>query len=409
MQLVNRVPLLILCAVIAACGDATPDPVQTPGTPAPTPTTPTPSEPTAPTPTVTSYPGVTAALTINLGAALPNYAAPTWPVHYDAAVRAQTNAPADNPVTDAGATLGRVLFHDRKLSINDNISCASCHQQSNGFTDAARFSAGFNTVDRTTAHSMRLANARFSAPAMFWDRRAATLESQTTQPIQNDVEMGFDAAHGGINALITKMNGLRYYPELFRFVFGDTVITESRIQRAIAQYVRSTVSTDSRFDRAFAAVFNPALGDRGLSIGFPAFTPEENRGKTLFVTAPNQGGGGCVACHVVPTFALPAAVRSNGLDAGETRVFKSPSLKSVAVTGPYMHDGRFATLEQVVEHYVSGVQPGPALDNRLRLPNGQPLRLALSASDKAALVAFMRTLTDSALAGDTRFSSPFRP
>ena len=375
MHTVRSLPLFVALALVSGCGDASRDPVKTP---APTPTTPTAGEPTAPTPTVTLYPGVTAALTVNLAAALPNYANPVWPVHYDAPVRAQTNAPADNAVTDGGATLGRVLFHDRTLSINGNISCANCHQQSNGLTDPARFSAGFNTVDRTTSHSMR-------------------------------VEMGFDAAHGGMNALISRMNGLRYYPELFKFVFGDTVITESRIQRAIAQYVRGAVSTDSRFDRAFAAVYNAALGDRGVSVAFASFTPDENRGKTLFLTPPNQGGGGCVACHVIPTFALAGAARSNGLDAGETRVFKSPSLKNVAVTGPYMHDGRFATLEQVVEHYVSGVQPGPALDNRLRLPTGQPVRLGLSANDKAALVAFMRTLTDSALMTDARFSSPFRP
>lgn len=376
----------------------------------PNPTTPaTPSEPTAPTPTVNQFPGVTAALTINLAGALPDYANPAWPVHYDGGVTALTNAPPDNPVTNAGATLGRVLFHDRRLSINDAISCASCHQQANGFTDPARLSAGFNTVDRTDAHSMRLTNVRFSAPAMFWDRRATSLELQTTQPIRNAVEMGFDATHGGIDALITKMNGLRYYPELFRFVYGDTVITESRIQRAIAQYVRSAVSTDSRFDRAFAAAWNPALPDRGVNAPFPSFTPEENRGKVLFLTSPQQGGGGCAACHTVPTFALAANSRSNGLDANETRVFKSPSLKGVAATGPYMHDGRLATLIDVVEHYVSGVQLGPALDNKLRLPNGTPLRLALSPTDKAALVAFMRTLTDETLASDSRFATPFRP
>jgi cytochrome c peroxidase len=387
---------LALVVLAAACGD--PSAGTTPATPAAT----------EPVTGVDRYPGVTAALTVSL-TALPNYASPVWPAHYDAGIVAQNNAPPTNPVTNAGATLGRVLFHDRKLSINNAVSCASCHQQGNGFTDSARFSAGFNTVDRTTAHSMRLGNARFGGASMFWDRRAATLEIQTTQPIENEVEMGFDAAHGGINALITKMNGLPYYPELFKFVYGDTVITEARIQRAIAQYVRSAVSTDSRFDRAYASVYTPGLPDRGVSADFPTFTAVENRGKTVFLTPPNRGGGGCVACHVIPTFALAPGTRSNGLDAGETIVFKSPSLKGVGVTGPFMHDGRFTTLDQVVEHYVSGVQPGAALDNKLRLPNGQPMRLTLSPSDKAALVAFMRTLTDSTLMADTRFSTPFRP
>lgn len=354
-------------------------------------------------------PGVTAALTINLNA-LPNYANPVWPVHYDGATRAQSNAPADNPVTDKGATLGRVLFHDRRLSINNTTSCASCHGRGLGFTDSARFSVGFNTVDRTDAHSMRLTNARFYAPGTaFWDRRAASLEAQSTQPIANAIEMGFDAAHGGLDAAIARMNSQKYYPELFRFVFGDTAVTVVRIQRALAQYVRSIVSTDSRFDQGFSRAFTAALPDRGLSASFPSLSAEENRGKALFITSPQQGGAGCIACHVAPTFALAADSRGNGLDANESRVFKSPSLKSVAVTGPYMHDGRFRTLDAVVEHYVSGIQPGPALDNRLRLPGGAPMRLSLSGSDKAALVAFLRTLTDTSLANNPAFASPFRP
>jgi cytochrome c peroxidase len=384
--------------LLVACGDA--DPSGTTTTPV--------NEPTAPTPSVDAFPGVTAALTIN-PTGLPNYAAPVWPAHYDATVQAQNNAPAGNPVTDRGATLGRVLFHDRQLSINGAVSCASCHHQANSLTDTARLSAGFNTVDRTDAHSMRLGNARFyTAGQAFWDRRAATLEAQATQPIRNAVEMGFDDAHGGINALITRMYGLRYYPELFRLVYGDTVITEDRMQRAIAQYVRSVVSVNSRFDDGFARAYNPQLPDRGLNAPFQGFTAEENRGKVLFLTAPPQGGGGCAACHVPPSFALAANSRSNGLDANETRLFKSPSLKGVGVTGPFMHDGRLATLEQVVEHYMNGVQLGPALDNKLRLPNGTPLRLAFTPADKAALVAFMRTLTDTTCATDARFSSPFR-
>ncbi|MEO7368943.1 MAG: cytochrome c peroxidase [Gemmatimonadaceae bacterium] len=316
---------------------------------------------------------------------------------------------ATNRVTDRGATLGRVLFHDRQLSINGAKSCANCHESGMAFTDVARLSVGFDGVGRTTAHAMRLANARFYTPGQaFWDRRAATLEAQATQPVRNAVEMGYDDEHGGIDALITKMRSLAYYPELFTFVYGDATITEDRIQRAVAQYVRSIVSVNSKFDQGFAQVFNSQTGDRGLGAPFPGYTQEENRGKQIFLQPPNQGGGGCAACHVAPAFALDANSRSNGLDAGETRIFKAPSLKNVAVTGPYMHDGRFDTLDQVVQFYISGIQGGPALDNRLRGPGGQPQRLQLSGADKTALVAFLRTLTDNTLAADARFANPFK-
>jgi cytochrome c peroxidase len=358
--------------------------------------------------TTDSFPGVTQALNIDLSQ-LSNYANPAYPVHYDAQARNPDNTPAGNPVTDRGATLGRVLFHDTQLSINNTKSCASCHAANIGFTDAARFSVGFDGAGTTTAHAMRLANARFYGPGdAFWDKRAASLEAQSTQPIQNAVEMGFDASHGGIAALITRMKGLTYYPELFTFVYGDANITEDRIQRAVAQYVRSIVSVDSKFDQGFTQVYNAQVPDRGLNAPFPVLTAQENRGKQLFVQPPQQGGAGCQACHAAPTFALTGNSRSNGLDAGETRIFKSPSLKNVAVTGPYMHDGRFSTLAQVVDHYVNGIQDGPALDQRLRGPNGQPQRLQLSANDKAALVAFLGTLTDNNVVTDKKFSDPFK-
>lgn len=362
----------------------------------------------ATTPATQSFPGVAQALNIDLSQ-LSNYANPAYPVHYDAQARTPDNTPGTNPVTDRGGTLGRVLFHDTQLSINNTKSCASCHGATVGFTDAARFSVGFDGTGKTTAHAMRLGNARFYGPGdAFWDRRAASLETQSTQPIQNAVEMGFDASHGGIAALITRMKGLAYYPELFAFVYGDANITEDRMQKAIAQYVRSIVSVDSKFDQGFTQVYNAQLPDRGLNAPFPVLTAQENRGKQLFLQPPPQGGAGCQACHTAPTFALTGNSRSNGLDAGETRVFKSPSLKGVAVTGPYMHDGRFTTLAQVVEHYVSGIQDGPALDQRLRGPGGQPQRLQLTADDKAALVAFLGTLTDNTVAADKKFSDPFR-
>ena len=301
-----------------------------------------------------------------------------------------------------------MLFFDKRLSRNDTVACATCHTQSLGFTDNKTLSTGF-AGGQTGAHAMRLANVRFyTGMQMFWDRRAASLEAQATQPIQNEVEMGFDGAHGGIGALVTKMNGLPYYPELFKWVFGDSAITETRIQRALAQYERSMVSVSSKFDTEFAKVFAPGTPNGGVGQRFAGFTAQEERGKQVYLLPPNQGGAGCAGCHSIPTFSLNANSRSNGLDAGETRIFKSPSLKNVAVTGPYMHDGRFATLGQVVDHYISGVKDGPALDNKLKGPGGTPQRLTISGEDRDALVAFLRTLTDNALLSDPKFSNPFK-
>lgn len=339
---------------------------------------------------------------------LANYAAPVLPAYYDATVAALDNTPANNAISDKVATLGRVLFYDKRLSINDSISCSSCHQQANGFDDPRQFSKGFSGLEFTTAHAMRLGNIRYYQPgSMFWDKRAASVEAQASQPIQHAIEMGFVSSEGGIPALITKMNASSYYPDLFTFAFGDAAITEARIQQALAQFQRAMISSNSKWDTAYAQVFAPNANNRGLGATLPGFTAQEDRGRQLFITPPNAGGGGCAVCHQPPSFALAANSRSNGLDAGETVIFKSPSLKNVGLSKAFMHDGRFDSLDKVVEHYNSGVKLGPALDNRLS-PNGQALRLNLSTEDKAALVAFMNTLTDLTLTGDAKFSDPFK-
>ena len=340
--------------------------------------------------------------------ALDNFASISLPAYYDGTVTPDDNTPNNNAITNRAASLGRVLFYDRRLSVNDTISCASCHRQANGFSDPRQFSTGFSGTAFTTAHAMRLGNISYYRPGtMFWDKRAASVEAQATQPIQNAVEMGWDTAAGGIGALITKMAATSYYPDLFNFAFGSSTITEARIQQALAQFERAMVSTGSKWDTGYATVFSPTGPNRNLGVDLPNFTAQENRGRTLYFTPPNQGGAGCAACHNAPTFALAPNSLSNGLDAGETRIFKSPSLKNMGVGGPYMHDGRFTTLEQVVEHYNSGVQAGPALDNRLQR-NGVPQRLNLSVADKAALAAFLRTLDDTALLTDPKFASPMR-
>lgn len=338
---------------------------------------------------------------------LPRYT-PSYPAHYTPAVLNTDNTPVGNPVTDIGATLGRVLFYDKQLSVNGTVSCASCHSQSAGFSDTRVKSVGFEG-GLTDVHSMRLTNTRFyTGNTMFWDKRAANLEAQSTQPIQNPVEMGFDAAHGGMGAVVERLKGIDYYPPLFNAVFGDPAITEQRIQRALAQFVRSMVSVNSAFDTGLASVGG------NLGADFPNYTTQQNLGKRLFLTPASPastGAAGCASCHVPPTFALSAGSQSNGLDPMQTTVFKSPSLKSVALDGAFMHDGRFTTLHQVVRHYNTGIQAGPSLDNRLRGAPGpggmQTLRLNLSEAQIDAVVAFMQTLTDETLRTDPKFSDPF--
>jgi cytochrome c peroxidase len=320
------------------------------------------------------------------------------PAHYANAgnpVIAADNAPANNAVTNAGATLGRVLFYDRRLSRTDNVSCSSCHAQGTGFADTARLSRGF-AGGLTGRHSMGLANARFyNGGRFFWDERAATLEAQVLQPIQDTTEMGLT-----LTQALTKLRATSYYAPLFTAAFGSADITSDRVARALAQFVRSIVSTDSKFDRAFAG---------GVAPNFAAvFTQQEIDGLNIF----NGPVGGCSRCHGTNAH-ISDAVHNTGLDptitdigAGQGR-FKSPSLRNVAVRAPYMHDGRFATLDQVVAFYDSGVQPNPALDPRLRALGGAPIRLNLTAAQRASLVAFLHTLTDSTMLTAQKFADPF--
>ena len=340
---------------------------------------------------------------------LPDYTT-ALPAYYDATVAALDNSPAGAKPSKEAATLGRVLFYDKRLSVNDAKACASCHNQSVDFADSTRFSVGFAGTDRTTAHAMRLANIRYwKGETMFWDRRAASLEKQSVMPVQHPVEMGFDAAHGGMAALINKLQSVSYYPQLFTLAYGDAAISEERIQSALSAFMRGMVSVNSRWDAAFAQTFDAALPDKGVDKPAPGFTEQEDRGRHLFMALPAQGGLACAGCHVPPTFALRPTAGSNGLDEGETRLFKSPSLKNVAKSSAFMHDGRFSTLEEVVEHYATGVKDGPALDARMRGTDGLPRLRTISPEDKAAVVAFLKTLSDPVLAADPRFSDPFRP
>lgn len=375
-----------------------------PPPPKPRPVVPAPTPAPAPAPAVSV---ISQYLNIDINAPA-KYAAVTLPAFYDPQVLQGVNTPANNRITDKGATLGRVLFWDKRLSVNNTVACGTCHQPANGFSATTQFSRGFSGINGT-AHTMGLANIAFYRDgSMFWDKRAASVEAQATQPIQNSIEMGFDASNGGINALLVKMQGLPYYPELFAAVYGDAAITEARIQLALAQFERSMISVGSRWDQGYVRTYNAALADKGLSLNVPTLSAQENRGRQLFMNGGNNGGQGCAGCHQPPTFALAPNSRSNGLDAGETRVFKSASLKSLSPGQPMMHDGRFTTFEKVVDFYNLNVKNGPALDNRLKARDGNVRVPNMSATDKAALVAFLKTLDDPTLRTDARFGNPFK-
>jgi cytochrome c peroxidase len=339
-----------------------------------------------------------------------NYANPPLPAHLQ---NSQTvnidNTPAYNPLTDWGATLGRVLFYDKNLSINRTISCASCHKQERGFDDPNQFSIGFEG-GQTPRHSMGLVNARWYANGhFFWDERAETLEDQVLEPFQDSIEMGMT-----LQQLTQRMQEQEFYPILFKRAFGSEEINHEKAALALAQFVRSIVSYRSKYDEGRAMV----TSDRD---NFPNFTESENRGKFLFLDEGNEGMK-CAACHGGESF-TGSGLRNNGLDAVTTDpgggehtgdpnqdgTFKTPSLKDIAHKAPYMHDGRFATLEEVIDHYASGVQAHPNLDQTLKdFATGQPLRPDLSEADKQALLDFLLTLSDTALHSDEKYSNPFK-
>ncbi len=328
----------------------------------------------------------------------------------------------NNPITDAGATLGRVLFYDKNLSVDNTISCASCHLQSSGFSDRRLLSQGVAGV--TGRHAMRLVNARFAEEDnFFWDERATTLEMQTTQPIQDHIEMGFSGQNGdpALYDLITKLEALDYYQELFSFVYGDALITEQRMQLALAQFVRSIQSFDSRYDLGLAQTNN-------LGANFPNFTAEENAGKRLFMQGPGggpggggDGGAGCNACHRAPEFDIDPNSRNNGIVGNpadpsmiDVTITRAPSLRDMVdpngrLNGPLMHDGSLMTLRAVIEHYnaIPNVPGNNNLDRRLGGMN-QPQNLNLSEDEMNALVAFLGTLTGSNVYTDERWSDPFQ-
>lgn len=325
-----------------------------------------------------------------------------------------------NPITDKGATLGRVLFYDKNLSKNNTISCSSCHKQALGFGDDAVASIGVN--GSTGRHSMRLINNRFSLESRyFWDERADDLEMQTTMPVKDHAEMGYSGANGdeAIDKMIAKISQLNYYKVLFKFAFGSEEISEDKIQLALAQFVRSIQSFDSKFDTGKAtAAFDTDV--------FANYTAQEQQGKNLFLTEAmydavgNRTGGGiaCANCHQTPTFSIDPEAKNNGLvsklgnpDAVDLDNTKAPTLRDVfntngVLNGPLMHTG--ISLNEVYDHYsISQENPlNTNLDVRF-FPNGNYLKLNITRQEREAVTAFLKTLSGTNVYVDAKWSNPF--
>ena len=347
--------------------------------------------------------------------ALPNYANQDIPNYIT-----KDNTPASNPITDEGAILGRILFYDTNLSSDNTVACASCHVQSEAFGDANRASTGINGT--TARHSMRLVNNRFAnGNAFFWDKRAATLEAQTTQPIQDHIEMGFSGENGDLsfNDLITKLENISYYPVLFSNAFGTEIISEDRIQQALAQFVRSIQSFDSKYDQGRSQVANN-------NQPFPNFSALENSGKNLFTQPPVfnntgmriNGGVGCAGCHQAPEFDIDPNSRNNGVTGTISGIgtdlmsTRAPSLRDLVkqnggTNGGFMHNGAFEELIDVINHY-NLIDPtaNNNLDPRLR-PGGNAQQLNMTDDEKNAIIAFLETLSGTDIYTNSKWSTPF--
>ncbi|HET6277828.1 MAG TPA: cytochrome c peroxidase [Candidatus Polarisedimenticolia bacterium] len=323
--------------------------------------------------------------------------------------------PEDNPLTEEGVQLGRMLFYDPRLSGDDTVSCATCHRQHLSFTDGKARAVGVS--GRPLAFSsMSLANLLWGPQHFFWNGRANSLEEQALMPIQNPDEMNQDPGE-----LVKELSADDTYPELFRRAYGR--ITPENIGKAIASFERTLISADSKYDKYLR-------GEVKLS-------SEEEKGRKLFMAHPDVKvslrGSNCIDCHsqfLTSGFnALYDGFSNNGLEEesnlqpglqevtgkqSDRGKFKVPTLRNIALTAPYMHDGRFATLEEVLDHYNEGIRVSSTLSPLIveadNLPaDGVPteISLHLSEDEKRAIIVFLHTLTDEHFITAEAFSNPF--
>lgn len=313
--------------------------------------------------------------------------------------------PKDNPTTKEGIALGRMLFYENSLSANNKISCATCHQQKYAFTDGKDFSIGVEGV-KLTRNTMALVNLLW-VNNFFWDGRVKGLENQVEFPLTNPHEMG-----QSIDVSIEKLKAKKIYYDFFRKAFGDDRITKDRIEKALAQFERSLISANSKYDQYLQGKYKPTASElNGIELFYRGPNPQKN-----------TRGASCSHCHSGEK-TYQELFMNNGLDEfykdGGREVitgqsydhgrFRVVTLRNIALTAPYMHDARFKTLEEVMDHYsdhvVKSKSLSPFLQNNSNTMNGD--QLDLSKQEKQDLIAFLNMLTDSTFITDKRFSNPF--
>lgn len=314
--------------------------------------------------------------------------------------------PADNPLTVEGVELGRHLFYDKILSRDNTVSCASCHHQVNAFSDPNTVSIGIE--GRTgTRQSMALVNMGWQQ-FFFWDGRVATLEEQIFHPIVDPVEMD-----NTWTEVETRLRQHDKYPQMFFKAFGEAGVDSVKASKAIAQFLRTMISAESKFDLIYKFSNGIPL-DANESMAFQEVTPEELAGFDIFMSL---DGGDCLHCHIGPLMQVQI-FSNNGLDSefddlGRKNVtgnpndagrFKVPTLRNIGYTAPYMHDGRFNTLDEVIDHYSHGVVWSPTIDTNMEFVSHGGVQL--NSEEKAFLKAFLLTFNDPNFISNPKFSNP---
>lgn len=310
---------------------------------------------------------------------------------------------SDNPLTIQGVKLGRMLFYEKKLSKDGSMACASCHRQKHAFSDTNSLSIGVEDLPGKR-QAMAIINMAWNTNEFFWDGRAHLLRDQSILPIQDELEM-----NETLENVVSKLNMEQTYLDQFKRTFGNTEITSHKISLALEQFMNSIVSVDSKYDQFLR-------GDALLTVS-------EERGRVLFFAEyneffPSTSGADCAHCHS-PTNFSNYEYMNNGindmftdmgreavtLDPADKGKMKVTTLRNIELTTPYMHDGRFTTLAEVVDHYNSGLKSSSTLDPALA--NTMNTGLMLDAQDKEDLVAFLKTFTDQTFLNNSEYTDPF--